>query len=128
MPSAPGDPERVINHFFTHPRALARLRQGALAEFLDDYAKSLHDQGYSRESIRIQLRLISAFGRWLKRKRIAIQEIDRGILDSFLRHRHRHHSVQNGDVSTLQRFLAVAILRQGSGVKQSPNQPVASVL
>jgi hypothetical protein len=121
-----GDPERVINHFFTHPRVLARLRQGVLAEFLDDYAKSLHDQGYSRESIRIQLRLIDAFGRWLKRKRIAFQEIDRGILDGFLRH-HRHHSVQNGDGSTLQRFLAVAILRQGSGVNQSPNQPVESV-
>jgi site-specific recombinase XerD len=117
----------VINHFFTHPRVLARLRQGVLAEFLDDYAKSLHDQGYSRESIRIQLRLIGAFGRWLKCKSIVFQEIDRGILDGFLRRRHRHHSVQNGEVSTLQRFLAVAILRQGTGPKRSPNQPVESV-
>jgi site-specific recombinase XerD len=117
----------VINHFFTHPRVLARLRQGVLAEFLDDYAKSLHDQGYSRESIRIQLRLIGAFGHWFKRKSIAFQEIDRGILDGFLRHRHRHHSIQNGEVSTLQRFLAVAILRQRSGVTQSPNQLVEGV-
>ena len=116
----------MINHFFTHPSTLARLRQGVLAEFLDDYAKGLHDQGYARESIRIQLRLIGAFGHWLKRKSVPFQEIDRGVLDSFLRHHHRRHSAQNGDVSTLQRFLTVAILRPEAGAKQPPNQLVES--
>jgi hypothetical protein len=112
----------VINHFFTHPGTLARLRQGVLAEFLDDFAKSLNDQGYARESIRIQLRLIGAFSHWLKRKSMPFQEIDRGILDGFLRYHHRHHSTQNGDASRLQRFLTSALLQPNVGAKLSPNQ------
>ena len=112
----------MINHFFIHPGTLARLRQGVLAEFLDDYAKSLNDQGYARESIRIQLRLIGAFSHWLKRKSMPFQEIDRGILDGFLRYHHRHHSIQNGDASTLQRFLTLALLHPNVGAKLSPNQ------
>lgn len=96
------------------------------AEFLDGYAKSLHEQGYARESIRIQLRLIGAFGHWLKRKKMPFQEIDRGVLGSFLRHHHRHHSTQNGDVSTLQRFLTVAILRPQADVKRLPDQSAES--
>jgi site-specific recombinase XerD len=112
----------VIDTFFTNQSALARLRQGPVAEFLDDYAKSVHDQGYARDSIRIQLRLIAAFGRWLQRRRIALRDIDRGTLDNFLRCHHRRLSTQNGDISTLQRFLA--ILRQKTIVKQTPDQAV----
>jgi site-specific recombinase XerD len=115
----------VIDKFFSHPSTLARLRQGVVAEFLDDYAKSLHDQGYARESIRIQLRLIAAFGRWLQHKSIALQEIDRATVDNFLRYHRRRLSTQNGEISTLQRFLA--ILRQKTIVAQAPDQEAESI-
>ena len=110
----------MIDHFFTRPSARARLRHGVLAEFLEDYAKSLHDQGYARESIRIQLRLIAAFGRWLQRKRIAVGEIDRGILGNLLQCHRRRHSKQSGDAFTLKCFLA--ILQNKAIVKQPPNE------
>jgi len=51
-----------------------------------------------------------------------VQKIDRGTLDSFLRHHHRRHTVQNGDVSTLQRFLTVAALCPEGCAKQPVNQ------
>jgi len=59
----------VINQFFTFSSTIERLRQGPLSEYLDAYAASVAEQGYTRHSIRRQIVAIADFswtaGLWI---------------------------------------------------------------
>jgi site-specific recombinase XerD len=97
----------MTNQLFTAPRSLVRLRHGPLAPCHNAYALALHEQGYARQSIRQQVLLIADFSRWLHDKRIAATDIDRPLLDRFLRRRRRQGRITGTDASTLNRLLTM---------------------
>ena len=55
----------MIEHGFTHTSVITRLRCGPLGPHLDALAATLHQHGYTPDSIRRTLRAGEQFGRWL---------------------------------------------------------------
>jgi site-specific recombinase XerD len=112
----------VINQLFTFPSTIERLRQGPLSEYLDAYAVTVAEQGYTHDSIRQQIVAIADFSRWLKQKHITVETVDSDVLERFLRLRRRQQRVRRGDPKTLARLLAMLCQR---GVVKQRQQSVA---
>jgi Phage integrase, N-terminal SAM-like domain len=67
------------------------------------FTASLIEQGYARETVRLKVKLVTDFGEWLKRNRVAVADLDERRVEAFLKHRRRVHK---GNLKTLQQFLA----------------------
>ena len=67
------------------------------------FTASLIEQGYSGETVRLKVKLVTDFGESLKRDRFAIADLDERRVEAFLKHRRR---VYRGNLKTLQQFLA----------------------
>jgi site-specific recombinase XerD len=111
----------VINQLFTFPSTIERLRQGPLNEYLDAYAASVAEQGYTHDSLRQQIVVIAGFSRWLEQKHIDVHSLDGKVVERFLRLRRRQQRLGRVEPKALERLLAM--LRQKGIVKQQ--QPVA---
>jgi site-specific recombinase XerD len=70
---------------------------------LRGFTASLIEQGYAGETVRLKVKLVTDFGEWLKRNRVAAADLDERRVDAFLKHRRRVH---RGNLKTLQQFLA----------------------
>jgi len=62
------------------------LRSGQTGPFIEGFAQSLKEMGYSRQTIRIHLSVASHFGHWTQDKSIAITEFDENVGRKFRRH------------------------------------------
>jgi site-specific recombinase XerD len=98
--------------FFTFPSTICRLHEGLLGPYVDDYAALLLAQGYCRKAARSQLRCVAEFSRWLKRRKLSVEDIDGATIDEFLSayHRRRRRACQ-GDLATLRRLRRLLIER-----------------
>jgi site-specific recombinase XerD len=67
------------------------------------FTASLIEQGYAGETVRLKVKLVTDFGEWLKRDRVAIADLNEQRVEAFLKHRRRVH---RGNLKTLQQFLA----------------------
>ncbi|MGB9486788.1 MAG: site-specific integrase [Terriglobia bacterium] len=103
-----------MERFFSDPKALRRMRSGPLKEYIDLFAQQLCDLNYTRICGRILLRRIAQFSRWLKHRRIALQEITPEQVARYLEH---HGEVKHGDVTNLNRLLAW--LRQKGTIRET---------
>ena len=56
-------------------RTLKRMREGPLGAHVDAFARQLINQGYVKTSVRYALQLVADFGRWLRRRRIAVAQV-----------------------------------------------------
>ena len=102
----------MIEHFYSQPKSAQRLRSGPLEPYLDDYARLLAEQGYSRHSGRLKLRLVADLSRWLERKQLPVKRLDEQRVGQFLRARCKRLRWQGSDPSSLSRLLRQ--LRQAS--------------
>lgn len=66
------------------------------------FRNSLVEQGYADHTVRLKLQLLTNFGQWLRRKNLAVTNLDERLVDAFLKCKHRVH---RGDSKTLQQFL-----------------------
>ncbi len=66
------------------------------------FTTSLIEQGYADETVRLKLQLLTNCGQWLRRKNLAVTNLDERLVDAFLKRKHRVH---RGDSKTLQQFL-----------------------
>jgi site-specific recombinase XerD len=95
--------------FVTKPGIQQRLREGPIGDFMDLYAAHLMQQGYTRESGRRLIKIASDLSCWLKRKRLALGDLDELVLDRYYRYRKRrrycgrHARAALGKVLTLLR-------------------------
>src|ERR1044071_4127236 len=71
--------------------AVVRI-SGPLTRYVEGFAAELRAQGYTELSLANQLRLLADLSRWLSRKKITVDEIDRAVVDRFLAKRHRTHT------------------------------------
>ena len=53
------------------------------------FATLLVEQGYVEETVRLKLQLVTNFGRWLKRNRLAIAKLDEQLVEAFFKRKHR---------------------------------------
>src|SRR6516162_7690287 len=69
----------MIEQFFSQPKVLSRLREGAFGRYLPAFAASLHKEGYSRGCIRRHLRAADHFGAWLTKQRLTAGDLTGAI-------------------------------------------------
>ena len=58
----------VMERFYRDPRTLARMGEGSMGPFVQAFAAQLSEQGYTRGSGRLALRLVASFSRWIDRR------------------------------------------------------------
>jgi len=72
-------PERrgkMLENFFSDPAAIERRRMGLFGAHLDSFIAAISALGYSRSTVREQLRLLDHLERWLKRKSLAVRRFE----------------------------------------------------
>ncbi len=90
----------MIRQYFVYPKVLKRLREGAMAPYLDGFARELQEQRYSRKSIRRQLRNAAAFGRWLADQTIRLGEVTRSLVSASIGTRNRGADYEHNGCTT----------------------------
>jgi site-specific recombinase XerD len=73
----------MTNQFFSNPAALARLLAGPLGPHMDLFASLLSEKGYTRRTIRRQLRAIAGLSRWLEERGLRVDDLDEESLSRF---------------------------------------------
>jgi site-specific recombinase XerD len=66
------------------------------------FTSSLVEQGYADQTLRSKLQLVTNFGQWLKRNRLAVTKLDGHMVEAFFKRKRR---VRSGSLRTLQQFL-----------------------
>jgi hypothetical protein len=93
-----------MERFFNDPRTIAKYRTGLLGLNIQQLADELFSQGYTRLSIRVRVRALARFGCWLKKRRIAVQDLTMEHARSYL---NLYGTVKNGDGKMLQMLATV---------------------
>jgi integrase/recombinase XerD len=106
-----------MERFFNDPRTIAKYRTGLLGLNIQQLADELFSQGYTRLSIRVRVRALARFGCWLKKRRIAVQDLTMEHARSYL---DLYGTVKNGDGKMLQMLLE---LLTRNGLLHQPIQP-----
>lgn len=91
----------MLDSSFQSPVAVKLLPDPVVAQ-LRRFTTSLIEQRYADETVRLKLQLVTNFGQWLKRNRLAVKELDERVVEAFLRRKRR---VRRGSLRTLQQFL-----------------------
>lgn len=80
----------ATNTVFRFSSVIRRLHDGPLGAHIDAYEALLQEQGYSRSSTCVHLRIVSDFSRWLKRRRLEVDGIDEPTVKRYLHSRRRY--------------------------------------
>ncbi|MFZ1940007.1 MAG: tyrosine-type recombinase/integrase [Terracidiphilus sp.] len=76
----------MIEKYFSASKALARLRAGISGPHIDDFAGALEKQGYAHSTAIRYLRAAAHLGCFVQRKGCTLADVDRRLLDAFIRH------------------------------------------
>jgi site-specific recombinase XerD len=76
----------MIENYFSASKALARLRAGISGPHIDDFAGALEKQGYAHSTAIRYLRAAAHLGCFVQRKGCTLADVDRRLLDAFIRH------------------------------------------
>ena len=93
--------------FFKFPVMIRCLHAGPLGVHIDAYVALLQEQGYSRQSARVHLRVLADFSRWLQRRELSANDIDASTLQRYLRCRSRFVDQHRGASSALNKLLGM---------------------
>ena len=98
-----------MDRFYEDARTLARMRAGPLGPFVQAFAAQLIEQGYTRGSGRLVLRLVAGFSRWVDRRGVAVDTLTRDDIGRYLKYRRAHQRPRSEDAGTLGRFFTLLI-------------------
>lgn len=84
---------------------LSRAPEGPLVAHIGPFAQSQSVQGYSRYSLRRQVRLAAGFSRWLQQQGVAIGHVNSSHISRYLRDRARRTRLCLGDAAALRQLL-----------------------
>jgi site-specific recombinase XerD len=76
----------MIEEYFSAPKTIRRLRSGLSGPFIDGFADSLRQQGYSPTSAIRSLHAASHIGYFVQRRGDVLSDIDEAMLQAFGRH------------------------------------------
>lgn len=102
----------MAHHYVQDPRAVQRLHEGPLGQYIDAYAAELRAEGYAQQSAEVRVRLVADFSRWLAKHRILVPAITPDHFPSYLRSRARHRRPRRDDRAALRRLWTL-LRRQG---------------
>ena len=90
----------MIEKYFSASKALARLRAGISGPHIDDFAGTLEKQGYAHSTAIRYLRAAAHLGCFVQRKGCTLADVDRRLLDAFVRHLQHCRCPQSNDERT----------------------------
>ena len=90
----------MIEKYFSASKALARLRAGISGRHIDDFACALEKQGYAHSTAIRYLRAAAHLGCFVQRKGCTLADVDRRLLDAFIRHLQHCRCPQSNDERT----------------------------
>jgi len=82
-----------------------RIKQGPLAPHLEAYEQKLKDEGFAIFTGHLRLRLLADLGDWMKERGLALQQLDRFLVDEYLKYRHQKLRPRLDHVIGLRRLL-----------------------
>lgn len=65
----------MVEKYVTQPSAIARLQSNVFGPYLAALVQSLERAEYAAETIRLHLRAVTRFGRWVQRRRIPLEDL-----------------------------------------------------
>jgi integrase/recombinase XerD len=80
----------MLDHLFRRPRVRARMRANPLGARIEAYVAYLDNRGHPPGTIQQYVQAVEHFGVWLSSEHIAIEDVTRATIDSFL-HDHLPH-------------------------------------
>ena len=95
----------MIDHFFSQPKVLKRLRFGPLGSHIDSFAQILEVQGYKKSTAKYKITIVADFSRWLDQQGFNFTELDEITLSEFLLFRGRRGSIFKIEPPTLRDLL-----------------------
>jgi len=113
----------MLEDFFVVPTAAQRLRSSLIGAHLDEFCSALVDLGYSADTIRHKLWVVSVLARWMAKQRLAMVDLDERCVDEFIGDRRRRGLGHRGFPTTA--LLLVRQLRS-AGVVPAPEPAVDS--
>jgi hypothetical protein len=60
-----------MEELYKDPHTLVRMREGPLGAYVDEFARQLSDEGYTRASCRYALQVVADLGCWLSQRFVA---------------------------------------------------------
>ena len=95
----------MLENFLTDPAAIERRRTGLFGAHLDSFVSTCSKLGYARGTIRERLWLLGSLERWLKRKGLALVDLQEPVTKRFLERQRRTGRFNSGDARIVQHFL-----------------------
>lgn len=111
----------MVEKYFSHPAAMRRLRQGPLAQHLEDFARQLWEQGYGWKAGRYKIRLVSHVSRWLQARKLGADSLDEQRAGEFLKDWRRQGRQICSHAGTLAAFIEHLRVR-GALTRPAPQQ------
>jgi site-specific recombinase XerD len=100
-----------VESFFSFAGTRRRMYAGPLGPQIDEFISWLQERHYTQHSIRCKIRVISAFSRWLDKRRLGAESADADQVRRFIKHRRRATKGNTGDTSAL-RQMSEMLLRK----------------
>jgi len=76
----------MVEKYVTQPSARARLQSSVFGPYLPPLVQSLEQAEYAAETIRLHLRAVMRFGRWLQRRKITLSDVNEATVDRYIQH------------------------------------------
>ena len=95
----------MLEKFLTDPAAVECRRAGLFGPHLDSFVATVSELGYARSTVRAQLWLLDHLERWLKRKSLAVVDLEEQVVNQFLAKRRRKGRRSRGERRMVGDFL-----------------------
>jgi hypothetical protein len=97
---------------FKFPRVIRQQHEGPLGFHIDAYEALLREHGYSRASTYVHLHIVADLSRWLKRRKLDVDDVDERMMGHYLQSRRHFVDGYRGASSVLS---AIIIYNQTPG-------------
>ena len=87
----------MLEKSITDPAAVECGRAGLFGPYLDSFVATVSELGYARSTVRAQRWLLDQLERWLKRKNLAVVDLEEQVVNQFLTKRRRKGPRSRGE-------------------------------
>jgi site-specific recombinase XerD len=115
-----------MEQFFKDPHTLQDKRQGPLGPYIDEFARQLSEQSYSRQYACRQLQLVAELSCWLQQRESTVNDLTVKKMENFLRDRARPGRIRSGDAAGLKAFFEL-LLHKGQVARSVNHAPKTAI-
>ena len=107
---------------FKFPRVIRQQHEGPLGFHIDAYEALLREHGYSRASTYVHLHIVADLSRWLKRRKLDVDDVDERMMGHYLQSRRHFVDGYRGASSIPAKFFGML---RDRGIINHKSMPVA---